>query len=185
MDANEVNEAFEILLEEIEAVANDLNESGAEALRAGDYQRAEQAIQEAKRLSEFRDRVKALQKEWKTVTVPARPRSRQISRRRLDGRLRRGLRTTEDAFRRPLLEALHELGGSASVAEVLDLVEQKMRGILNEYDHQPLPSSPTEPRWRNTAQWCRYTLVREGLLKSDSPHGIWELSEAGRKELGV
>ncbi len=25
--------------------------------------------------------------------------------------------------------------------------------------------------------------VREGLMKSDSPHGIWEISEKGRKLL--
>lgn len=36
MDQNEVNEAFEILLEEIEAVANALNEEGAQAFRAGE-----------------------------------------------------------------------------------------------------------------------------------------------------
>ncbi|RMH13146.1 MAG: hypothetical protein D6698_14360, partial [Gammaproteobacteria bacterium] len=37
--------------------------------------------------------------------------------------------------------------------------------------------------WRNTAQWCRNTMVREGLMKSDSPYGIWEITEAGRKYL--
>jgi hypothetical protein len=26
-------------------------------------------------------------------------------------------------------------------------------------------------------------MVREGLLKSDSPRGIWEISERGRKAL--
>ena len=39
METNEVHAAFEILLEEIEAVADALNQSGAEAFRAGDYER--------------------------------------------------------------------------------------------------------------------------------------------------
>jgi len=33
--------------------------------------------------------------------------------------------------------------------------------------------------WRNTAQWCKNTLMQEGLLKSDSPKGIWEITEKG------
>ena len=98
-------------------------------------------------------------------------------------RLKRGLRTSEDAFRKPILEALVELEGRAEMSKVLDLVEKKMQGILNDYDYQSLPSDPKTIRWRNTAQWCRNTMVREGLLKSDSPRGIWEISERGRKAL--
>ena len=67
--------------------------------------------------------------------------------------------------------------------EVLDRVEAKMKDVLNTYDREPLPSNPRSVRWRNTAQWCRNTLVREGLMKSDSPYGVWEISEAGRRWL--
>jgi len=38
-------------------------------------------------------------------------------------------------------------------------------------------------RWRNTARWARQWLVREGLLTSDSPRGVWEITEAGRAHL--
>ncbi len=105
-----------------------------------------------------------------------------MSRRRPD-RPKKGLRTSEDAFRRPILEALVEWGGRAEMSKVLDLVEKKMEGILNDFDRQPLRSDPNIIRWRNTAQWCRNTMAREGLLKSDSPRGIWEISERGRKAL--
>ena len=182
MDKNEVNEAFEILLEEIEAVANALNEAGAEAFRAGDYDRARSIIEEATRLAEFREKVKALQKEWQGLYAQV-PRQKRRSTRKARGRLPRGLRTPEDAFRRPILEALVELGGSAPIGEVLVRVEQKMKGVLNRYDYEPLPSDSRSLRWRNTAQWCRNTLVREGLMKSDSPYGIWEISDEGRKWL--
>ncbi|MEW6526393.1 MAG: hypothetical protein AB1444_06990 [Spirochaetota bacterium] len=47
MESNEVNTAFEILLEEIELVANQLNDDGAQALKEGDYDRARHAIEEA------------------------------------------------------------------------------------------------------------------------------------------
>jgi len=182
MDKNEVNEAFEILLEEIEAAADALNEEGAEAFRAGDYDKAKSAIEKATRLAEFREKVKALQKEWLGLFAEA-PRRKRRTSRKAKGRLPRGLRTPEDAFRRPILETLAELGGAGPIGEVLDRVEHKMKGVLNEYDREPLPSDPRSVRWRNTAQWCRNTLVREGLMKADSPYGVWEISEQGRKWL--
>ncbi len=38
-------------------------------------------------------------------------------------------------------------------------------------------------RWRNTAQWARNTLREEGLIRDDTPRGIWAISDAGRKWL--
>lgn len=181
MHGNEVNLAFEILVEEIELVANRVHEEGARALLAGDYGLASRALEEARRLAEFREKVKALQKEW--ASFPAHKLQKRQTRTTSKGRLPPGLRTPEDAFRRPILQALVELGGKAPTSEVLELVGKKMADVLNEYDQERLESSPETPRWRNTAQWCRYTLVREGLMKDDSPVGIWEISEAGREWL--
>jgi hypothetical protein len=72
----------------------------------------------------------------------------------------------------PILEALAELDGSADVNKVLDRVGRKMRSRLDEHNMKPLPSDPKSVRWRNTAQWCRMTMVNEGLLKADSPRGV-------------
>ena len=87
----------------------------------------------------------------------------------------------EEAFRRPILEVLVDLGGSAPVGEVLERVGIKMKSVLNQYDREPLLSDPCSVHWKNTTQWCRNTLVREGLMKNDSPHGVWEISDVGRK----
>jgi hypothetical protein len=46
-----------------------------------------------------------------------------------------------------------------------------------------LASDPDMPRWRNSAQWARNTMRQEGLLKEDSPHGTWEITDAGRARL--
>lgn len=177
--------AFEMLLEEIEMVANGLNEGGAEAFRKGAYDRAREVIEVATRLAEFRDRVRTLQQEWSSLFAPrvATPRPTRRSRRRLPGRLQRGLRTPENAYRRPILETLIELGGKASMSDVLEQVETKMRDILNPYDYERLPSNPRDTRWRNSAQWCRNTLIKEGLMKSDSSYGIWEISDKGREAI--
>ncbi len=182
MKGNEVNIAFEILMEEIELVANSLNEEGSTAFKAGNYDAARRAIEEATRLADFREKVKALQKEWASLFVK-RPWREPKAGRAGKSRLPRGLRTAEDAFRRPILEALVELGGKAPIGKVLELVGEKMKAVLTAYDREPLPSDRKSIRWRNTAQWCRNTLVREGLMKSDSPHGIWEISDSGRKAL--
>lgn len=182
---NEVMVAFEILLEEIETVVAGFNEEGANAFRNSDYETAKEIMERAGQITAFRDRVKELQKEWerlfaKRVTETLKKKAQPVT---LAQRLQRGLRTPEAAFRLPILEALVELGGSASISEVLNRVYEKMKNQLNEYDYQPLPSTPNELRWRNTAQWCRATMVKEGLLTPDSPRGIWEITEAGRTEL--
>lgn len=181
MAKNEINIAFEILLEEVEGVVNGLNEDGARAFRSGDYDKASGLIEQATRLTDFRERLRGLQHEWKTFAPRARRRVKK--RRKASRRLPRGLRTPEDAFRMPILEALVELGRSAGINEVLDLVGKKMQGTLNKYDRQSMTSDPGQIRWRNTAQWCRLALVREGLLQSDSPRGVWEISPEGREAL--
>jgi len=181
MDRNEVSAAFEIVLEEIETVVDSLNQDGAGAFQKGDYDTARGLIEIATRLAEFRGKVRGLQKEWDNIFSTRIP--RKPSKRRRFQRLERGLRTSEDTFRRPILETLVEMGGSAPVNEVLDKIETKMKNILNNYDCQPLPSYPNTVRWRNTAQWCRNALVQEGLLKADSPRGVWEISDRGREAL--
>lgn len=95
-----------------------------------------------------------------------------------------GRRTPREAYLRPILEAVLELGGSAHVAEVLKVVEQKMKPLLNDVDYQKL-SSGGSIRWENTANWARYYLVQEGLLASDSEsgRGVWRITEQGKKWL--
>jgi len=58
-----------------------------------------------------------------------------------------------------------------------------MASTLKKVDDQPLTSDPKMPRWRNAAQWARNAMVNEGLLASDSPRGVWEVTAAGRKWL--
>lgn len=177
MDRNEVSTAFEIVLEEIETVVDSLNQDGAGVFQKGDYDAARGLIEIATKLTDFRGKVRNLQKEWENLFSTRIP--RKPSKRKRASRLQRGLRTPEDAFRLPILETLVELNGSAPMGKVLDRVGDKMETALNEYDRQPLPSMPNTTRWRNGAQWCRNTLVQDGLLKADSPRGIWEISPKG------
>ena len=186
METNEVNFAFEILLEEVEGVINTLNEDGSEAFQKGDYEKARNIIEEATKLTAFREKLQSLQKEWEQLHSKKMFRAKTQKpkkRRSLETKLKRGLRTTEKEFCKPILESLNDLGGSARMNDVLKKVEEKMKNTLTQYDYQPLSSNPKQIRWHNTAQWCRNTLVMKGLMKKDSPRGIWEISDAGIKEL--
>jgi restriction system protein len=179
MDGNEVTAALEVLVAELEAVRQRLNEEAATASKASEYDAARRAIEEAKRVEDFSGKVRALREEWASLSAK---RSRPTKVRRTStSPLAPGLRTPERAFRRPILEALVELGGGAPVSEVLKVVGEKLRGRLNHYDLERHQSGSRPVRWQKTAEWCRDTLVREGLMRSDSPRGIWEISDAGRK----
>jgi hypothetical protein len=91
-------------------------------------------------------------------------------------------RTPPREFRLPILEALEQFGGRGQGRDVLSIVYEKMEHRLTEDDLKPLPSGGSI-RWRNTAQWERLNMVHEGLLRDDSPRGVWEMSDAGRKYL--
>jgi len=181
-----VSSAFEMLLEEVEAEIDFVNNVGAKAFAARDYDRAREALERAGTLTAFRDKVAGLRREWDELAAVAESQEDEETKaqRRDLGRLRKGLRTPEAAYYRPILEVLAEMGGSGETGEVLDRVGRKMKSLLKDVDYDPLASEPGNPRWRNAAQWARNSMVREGLLKADSPRGVWQISDKGREMLG-
>ncbi len=180
-NSTSVAAAFEMLLEEIEAEIDFVNRAGARAFEESAYDKAKEAIERAKQLTDFRAKADALRREWENLFAPEEDEEdmeAQAARRNL-GRLRRGQRTREEAYYRPILEALQALGGSAQVNEVFDHVLEIMRSTLRDVDFEPLTSDPDTPRWKNTAQWARNAMVKEGLLRNDSPRGVWAISAVG------
>ena len=93
-------------------------------------------------------------------------------------KIKKGLKTPESQYKIPILQALIELGGRGEVNDILVKVYEKMKDILKPIDLQDLPSG-TDFRWRNTARWARNTMINEGLLRKDSPRGVWEITEKG------
>jgi len=188
MYENEVSSAFEILLEEIETIIEKLNQEGSKLFSRSSHREARQLLDKAESANLFRTKIKELQKEWLSLEsqiTRKTPAELQHKRRNKNRRLQRGLRTSEDDFRLPILDTLVCLGGKSSSNAVLDQVGKIMGATLNKYDREHLKSTPSLPRWRNTAQWSRNSLVNEGLLSKNSPKGIWEITEAGRKALPI
>ena len=64
----------------------------------------------------------------------------------------------------------------------MNRVEEKMQGLLQHADYELL-SSGTDLRWRNRAAWQRLNMKRQGLLRNDSPRGMWEITTKGREWL--
>jgi hypothetical protein len=98
-----------------------------------------------------------------------------------NGRLPYGQMTPQSAYNQSVMEAIYELGGRAQASDVLEVVEKNMKGLLTDVDYQCIPSG--DIRWDKTAQWARRQLVIDGLLKSESPRGVWELSSLGLQEI--
>lgn len=100
--------AFELVLEEVEDEIEYVNQQGSNAFADGKYHRVDAARMQIDRLTEYRRKIAALRNEWQALSTSFETEDEddptQISRRDL-GRLKRGIRTQEDAFRRPISRA--------------------------------------------------------------------------------
>jgi restriction system protein len=180
-----VSAAFEMLLEEVEAEIDFVNRVGARGFENRDYGKAKEALERSGHLIAFRDKVAALRRDWEEFAAIAEQEEDEETRaeRRNLGRLRKGRRTPESAYYLPILQVLEKMGGNGKVGDVLDRVGQIMKPVLKDVDHDPLASDPSNPRWRNAAQWARNSMVQEGLLRADSPRGVWQITDMGRTRL--
>ena len=76
----------------------------------------------------------------------------------------------------PVLQALRELGESASRAEVVEKVAELV-GATDEELAERLPGGGL--RFRNLVSWARFYLTRAGYM-DPSRRGIWTFTEKGR-----
>jgi hypothetical protein len=84
-------------------------------------------------------------------------------------------KTSHGVLRQNILEALATLGSSGRLQQVLDEMEKQLNGKLLPGDLVKRTSG--QIAWKNNACWERFKMVQDGILKNDTPHGIWELSE--------
>jgi len=64
MNTDSVSAAFDLILEEINAVVSEVHSQGASFLNQGQYKEAENVISSAKELSKFRGKLESLKQEW-------------------------------------------------------------------------------------------------------------------------
>jgi len=83
--------------------------------------------------------------------------------------------TNQKLYRNEIIDALKILGGSGTHLEVIDIIEESMKGKLLEGDFEKRAGGLLV--WKNNVHWARNSLKDDGILRSDSPRGTWELSE--------
>lgn len=175
---DEVREAVLEVVGILEDLRGEIRQRAAARVMAGDDSTAFALMELARRVEQFADSIRG----WKPAQQKDSISPHRVTR-VMTGKLPRGVRTPDKAFYLPILRALVKLGGAAPVRKVLSLVGEQMKDQLRDVDWQPLQKDPNTLRWENTAMWARYKLIQQGLLRNDSPKGIWEITESGRRYL--
>lgn len=185
-ETDEVSTSLGLLQESLASEVIRMNLEGSEAMKSGDYETAQAVLDFVRKLQGFQGKVSDLESEWKALEEESGLASdsvKEIVGKRFFGKAKKGEITPHSAYYRPILETLVEMGGRAKTQKVLDRVGEKMKPLLKDKDFA-LHSDGRSIRWRNTAQWARNSMANDdGRMKNDSPRGIWEISEAGRKFL--
>jgi restriction system protein len=183
----DVEAALDLLSTQVREEIMRIRDEGADAMKQGDYDTAKSVIEFAGKLESFAGDVDKLVEQWNSIAArhDVEPETvRAIVGKTFFGKARKGTITTHKELRIPLLRALVMLGGSGKTKQVVDQVGKLMEGKLKPKDFELLKSGPETVRWRNKVMWARNSLVNElGYMRSDSPFGVWAISDKGRKWL--
>lgn len=185
---DEVADALALTLELLEEAITDLKTATAQALKDELFEVVEADNARIREIRVFTGDLEGLLERWEQLTgrgesAPAGPDDEtQSSHKRYFGRVKRGTKTPEAAYRIPILEVLNRSGGSLNSSDALDQVLELMADRLTPVDLETLPSRPNTPRWRNTAAWSRNVLANEGKIDR-SVRGIWTITDKGRRWL--
>ena len=95
----------------------------------------------------------------------------------------RGSLLAEEAYEEPILKVLDSQGGRAPAREVISQVGEIVDGQLTALDREHLQTG--DLRWQKRVQFTRLRLVERGLVRKDSPRGVWEITDEGRRALAA
>jgi restriction system protein len=179
------DEALEFLKQEANQELKTVQEQGAAHMNRGNLVEARSALDRAEQIKAMIASLQELKEQWKSLVLPVvvvPPPEPAVRHRRSYGHLSAGQKTPSPEYYIPILQALVEVGGRGRTGKIMDRVGEIMDNRLNAYDRMQLPKA-LEIRWRNTIGWVRPDLEGKGYLRANSPHGIWEITPAGRDYL--
>jgi len=93
----------------------------------------------------------------------------------------RGSLLPGEAYELPILKVLADNGGRAPASEVIVEVGNLIGDQLMPLDREHLETG--DLRWHKRVQFTRLRLVERGLVRKDSPRGVWEITDDGRRAL--
>ncbi len=85
----------------------------------------------------------------------------------------------EAEYEQPILKVLGDCSGHAPARDVIKLVGELVADRLMPLDREKLPNGLQ--RWESRVQFTRLRMRKAGLIKEDSPRGVWELSDSGQQ----
>lgn len=81
-------------------------------------------------------------------------------------------------LRQTIITALHELGGRGSSQSLFSTIAELLKGQFKSADLVWLEHKKWQGfSWQQAVYSQRKNMVKDGVLRGDSPKGIWELSE--------
>ncbi|MCX7871412.1 MAG: winged helix-turn-helix domain-containing protein [bacterium] len=180
---DEVNIAFEILIEIFKENIKSLNEYMSLNIENKNHLQLENINEKIGKLIEFIKKIEEIQQEYNKLffqngLIENKNINENVNEYLLLKKEKENRITPKNEYIIPILEVLLELGGKAKVRKILEKVYLKVKDKLTSRDLDELESNG-EPRWRNNAKWARNDMVIQGLLNKNSPYGIWEITEKG------
>jgi hypothetical protein len=86
-------------------------------------------------------------------------------------------KTDNAVYRKIIISCLEENGGIGRAKDVIAEIEKRLEGKFKPGDLQNRADGRTIV-WKNNAQWEKFKMVEDGILKDDSPRGFWELKKS-------
>ncbi|MCD6327199.1 hypothetical protein J7M28_06570 [bacterium] len=83
--------------------------------------------------------------------------------------------TPIETLKEHLLQAIRALGGRAHPKEILDWIEEEHGNDFLPGDLEVRPSG--SKAWHQRVHYARYRMAQKGILRRDSPVGLWQLTE--------
>jgi hypothetical protein len=121
---------------------------------------------------EFEDILKDLKARLGVTETPTEPKKPRPKRQRTP-------KTDKKVLRESIIQALKTLGGRSRATAVVEEMGRLLSDKLLAGDLE-WREATNEHVWQNNAKWERFRMVEDGVLKSGSPRGIWELNEEYR-----
>ncbi len=176
----QVDEAIKALEEAVRSSLETAKSQGAEAFKAGHFERAKQAADDGKTIEAFIEEVTRIKRRWENLQNVS-----QESKRTLETPVHQGVKSpARDPFNpeqliQSVLRILEDLGGTAQRDDVLERLEKVVLEQLQSANGDG-PDSGLPSGWENTLVIMQKTMVKRGLLHARPQRGIWQITPQGR-----
>lgn len=163
--SREVERALRQTVRETRAALKEINQQAGKLVARGDYGAAEELVQVGRTVTAFGAEVEGLQSRWLDLQEYT---SKELTIER----------TPLWEYYKPILLALVELGGEATLSQVEDKVEPILGGVLNPGELSMM--SGDKLSWKRAVRRARSHMVKEGFLEDHS--GLrWRITDQGRQ----